>query len=194
MSNDDKLVEYINGTLGEAEREELQRALEADDALAREAEFMSALRQGIKQEDVTPPGELGLARLKKDIRQYEENQRKETATPGWRFWKPAAIAASFLLVVQTTTLVLYQDKSTDASGIQVLSGPTVEQGGVLQVVFTPDAELADVQALILAVDGDIVRGPGALGLYDISLPLGADVDQAMATMRASAQVQEVSLR
>lgn len=194
MSNDDKLVQYINGTLDEAEREKLQQALEADEALAREADFMSALRQGMKQEEVTPPGELGLARLKKDIKQYEESQQQAPASTQWRFWKPAAIAASFVLIVQTTTMVLYQDKQTDASGIQVLSGPTVEQGGVLQVVFAPGAELADVQALLLAVDGDIVRGPGALGLYDISLPAGADVDQALAQLRASALVQEASLR
>ncbi|HEY7884698.1 MAG TPA: hypothetical protein VIC08_07075 [Cellvibrionaceae bacterium] len=194
MSNEDKLVEFINGTLDDAEREQLQQALEADDLLAREAAFMGALRQGIKQEEVTPPGELGLARLKKNIKDYEQNRPQHTAASGQRWWKPAAIAASALLILQTTALVLYQDQLSDNNAMQLLSGPTVEQGAVLQVVFAPGTQLAQVQALLLAIDGDIVRGPGALGLYDIRLPENADVEQALAQLRASAQVQEASPR
>ncbi len=192
MNTDHKLDEYINGTLDADERARLEQALEADDGLAQEAAFTEALRQGIKQQPATPPGDMGLARLQRSIRQHETSQAKSTGGTQ-RWWKPVAIAASVLFLMQSAVLVHYQNDAPDTD-IQMLSGPTAETGPVLQVIFTPETSLAELQSLLQVVEGDIVRGPGALGLYEVRLPADADTAVALSQLRASERVESASVR
>ena len=192
MKTDHKLDEYINGTLDADERARLEQALEKDDELAAEAAFTAALRQGLKDQPADPPGDMGLARLQRSIRQHEAGQSPAAGAPQ-RWWKPVAIAASVLFLMQSAVLVHYQSESPDTD-IQMLSGPAVETGPVLQVIFTPDTPLAEMQDLLQAVEGDIVRGPGALGLYEVRLPEDADTAAALSRLRASEWVESASVR
>lgn len=192
MNTDHKLDEYINGTLDADERARLEQALEADDELASEAAFTGALRQGIKGQQESPPGDMGLARLQRSIHQYEVAQKK-TVSGANRWWKPVAIAASALFLMQSAVLIVFQSEPA-GTDIQMLSGPAAEQGPVVQVIFTPETSLAEMQSLLQGVEGDIVRGPGALGLYEVRLPQEADTAAALAQLRASERVASVSVR
>ncbi len=187
---DEQLNLWANGTLPEAERLALEQKMTEDPALAREAEFIKALRQGMQHEPVTPPGELGLARLQKAIR--EEQRESHAMQPRKNFWKPAAIAASLLVMMQAGILLGpgLNNKGT-AVDVSPAAGETATAGPRLQVVFDSSATMADIQASVLSVSGNIVAGPGALGIFHLQLPNNAPVDTAVERLRGFEFVDEV---
>lgn len=196
---DEQLNLWANGTLPEAERLELEQKMAEDPALAREAKFVKALRQSVQNEPVTPPGEFGLARLQKAIRE-EQNETQENKTPEIttrkNFWKPAAIAAGLMVVIQAG-LLMGPDRGNNTTGngtainVSPASGAVRAAGPRLQIVFEPSATMADIQASVLSVNGSIVAGPGALGVFHLQLPKDAPVEAAMERLRAFAFVEEV---
>lgn len=196
---DEQLNLWANGTLPEAERLALEQKMAEDPALAREAEFVKALRQNIQSEPVTPPGEFGLARLRKAIHE-EQNETQKSAAPALatrkNFWKPAAIAAGLMVVIQAG-LLMGPDRGTNTTGngtaidVSPASGAVVAAGPRLQIVFDPSATMADIQASLLSVNGSIVAGPGALGIFYLQLPKDAPVETAVERLRTFAFVEEV---
>lgn len=191
---DEQLNLWANGRLPEAQRRALEQKMAEDPQLAREAEFAKALRQSLQREPVTPPGELGLARLQKAVREERQNEgqeeRQETP-PRNRFWKPVAIAACLVAVVQAALLL----------------GPELRQGGgavdlrpasgagaaaaQLQLVFDASASVAEMQQALLAVNGNVVAGPSALGVFHLELAGDVSPQAAAEKLRALDIVDEV---
>jgi len=168
MKTEDKHPEkllpwYVNGTLTDEERRGLEEHLKGCEQCRKEVEYLKALRSQVKTtSDVASYGELGLKRLLSDI-------EKEAQTPR-RFefsrWQPAlAIAASLIIMLQSLFLYNYWQKSGD---ITTLSGP-VHKGVVLQVSFAPDASEAQIRKVLQSVEGSIIDGPGAIGIYRVRL-------------------------
>ena len=93
----------------------------------------------------------------------------------WQGWGASALAAGVAALVAglgTAALMrpaplaeapVYEQASGDASDLPRLT-----------VTFAPEARLSEVAALLQAQDLLIVDGPGALGLYRLELPPGAD--------------------
>lgn len=191
MSNKDyDLNEFINGTMGSDARAEFEKMLESDNALQLESDFTAKLREGIQQQEVAPPGEFGLARLQRSIKQYE--QEHKVSPTKQKFWKPVAIAASALLLLQSSVLVFNQNQET-ATDIGTLAGPQAQaQVQQLQLVFDASAPLAEIQALLQSVNATLIGGPGALGIYHIALASDSDMDKVLATLHASDLVQSIS--
>lgn len=205
IDESEKLIAYLNGTLEESERQALEASLKKDTELAGDAEFLAELRAGLKAEEVTPPGELGLARLKKDIQVYENAQQDQPlaggepvqgAAAGTRAWKPVGLAACALLVIQAGVLafMLQPQFGSGTADIQPLAGESRVQGPVVQVVFSDQTSLQALQNLLQDLDGNIVQGPGRLGIYEIQLPEQADVKAVLSRLRGSPLVEQVSQR
>lgn len=187
---DEQLNLWANGKLPEAERLAFEQKMAEDPALAREANFAKALRQGMREEPVAPPGALGLARLQKAIR--EERPGNPQVLPRKTFWKPIAIAACLMLAIQTG-LLLGPEPWQEGTTVDVspASGETVTADPRLQIVFNPSATMADIQTSILSVNGSIVAGPSALGIFRLQLPNDASPNEAAERLREFEFVDEV---
>ncbi|MFT5084171.1 MAG: hypothetical protein ACI9Y1_002224 [Lentisphaeria bacterium] len=199
----EKLPLLVNGQLGKAQCAELEKAIQEDAELAREAEFLKTLHYGIKQQDVPLPGEIGLARLKRDIDKEKQKQtayEKENNSGAdqvqtiskTRYWKPLAIAASCLLAIQTMTLLPWQNTDSDATNIIPMSGSVTQHGPRVQAVIHEDATMTQLISALTRVNGSIVGGPSALGIVTLALPQNADAIEAMNTLLAYDFILEVS--
>lgn len=164
---------YVNETLDQGERQLVERALASDPRLRAELAVLEHVRTAIKSDDLgAGPGELGLARLKRDL---------SRPTPTW-WLRAAAIAAAFglgavLSAVTTSRLSRGSDVYSQA-GVPVV-------GDQLVVAFRPTATADQIAGLLLSQDLTIADGPSAIGLYRLSIPEGADA-AAVATALAAA--------
>lgn len=194
MSNKDyDLDQFINGTMDSDARAEFERILAQDEHLQAEAEFTAKLRQGLQQQSITPPGDLGLARLQRSIKEYEKEQAQKDRATKSRFWKPVAIAASALLILQSSLLVFnHSEESVIAT--QTLSGPEQVNSAQIQLIFKKNTPLAELQALLQTIHGTIVHGPSAIGIYHIQLNDDQDLESALQILKTSSWVESVSVR
>lgn len=187
---DEQLNLWATGRLPEAERRALEQKMEEDPALAREAEFVKALKGSMQSEPTTGPGELGLARLQKSLR--EEQEEAPAVLPRKSFWKPVAIAASVIVAVQAAMLIGPAPwENGSAVDMAPASGETVVEGPQLQIVFAPTATMTDIQTAVLSVNGSIVAGPSALGVFRMALSRDGSTDAAVQMLRGYDFVDEV---
>ena len=151
---------YVNGTLTGQEQREVMNHLETCERCRQEIAWLQKIRAQIKADKSAAPGEFGLNRLMRDI-------RREQAIPARKrsWWQPALAAAAVIIVVQGAVLM---NLLSQPESIVPLGGPVAE-GVVLQVRFHPEASEARIRALLQQVRGNIVGGPGALGVYRLRL-------------------------
>jgi hypothetical protein len=174
---------YVNDTLTDVERRGLEEHLKGCERCRSEVDYLKVLRSQMKAtSDVTSYGKLGLKRLLSDI-------KKEAQTPR-RFafprWQPAlVIAASLIIMLQSFVLYNYWQQSED---ITTLSGP-VHGGVVLQISFAPDASEAQIRKVLQSVEGSIIDGPGAIGIYRVRLNLTTEKEE-----RINERIAILSLR
>ena len=165
---DELLPWYVNGRLNPQERERVESYLDRCPPARAEVETLRALRRNLKEDSFpAPPGELGLARLKRDIREMKAQPVPVPATVRpvvSPLWKAAAIAACLLAVVQGGILVdlwVGGDLTTASA-----PGPGA---AVIQVRFVSTAKEADIRAALRAARVTIVSGPSSLGVYRLAL-------------------------
>lgn len=176
---------YVNGSLSERERAEIEAALAENNDLRKEYEYLKALRAEVKaqgEESDNSPGELGLKRLQKSVAAEKRNNdpiaRAESKIPreqsGW--WRAVAIAACLMLMIQSG--FVWFNRSADLTAAQ---GPMdlMADERVVAVTFTPGATEQDIRDLLLEADARIVAGPSAIGVYLLAVPAPeeASVDQ-----------------
>lgn len=187
----------LNGTLSASARAELQAAIAAEPALARELELQRRIRDAVNQSAAVPhrsslPQFLNrlAAESQREVNQssasYASNvkglQRSVTplstvvASQSRRGWKIAFAVAASLVVVQAAILapLLNQSPAT----LEPLSGASATVTANLQIVFKPEATERQIRELLRANGVEIVAGPSALGVY-----------QARATDAAKAATQ-----
>jgi anti-sigma factor RsiW len=177
---DDALVAYANHTLDPAEQAALEAHLADCDRCREELDWLSTLRAGMQAEPLPAVDEVGLARLMREVKAEQGSAPATTAAPSW--WRGAMAAAVLVMLVQFG--VIATQWQPDA-GYQPLSESGQAVGPVLQVRFAPTTSLAEMQALLEQIEGRIVDGPGALGLYRIALPEDANGEDALATLKAA---------
>jgi len=172
---DDLLPWYANGTLAGEERARVERHLESCARCRQELKLLSAVRRSVQQEtEAATPGELGLRRLMRQV-------KSETATAR-TWWRPALATAATVIVAQAIVLaaVLWPREEP----ITPLGARFESPAAILQVRFAPSATEPEIRAAINAVDGVLVDGPGALGIYRIRLA-GVTARDAAAKARAA---------
>jgi hypothetical protein len=159
----ENLPMYINGNLTAEEQADFERELSQDDSLKKEAEFLTALRGYVKQENVQTPGEMGWHKLKRQIK--KESESTVTTHNTTNKWRTFAVAASLILVVQAgfmTNMMQQQDSFAPLSGDDYPEN-------VIQVQFNSNAKASDIQELLISINGSIIEGPSTKGLYRIQL-------------------------
>jgi hypothetical protein len=180
---------YANGSLASDERARVEAALEEDEGLRAELQFLVSLRRSIKhnaEAQAQSSGELGERRLLRRIRQERRRDLVQRA------WRPAlALAAGLAILAQTFVIGSLQD---ELHGRQLLG----TRQGDIQIRFTPEAQEADIRALLLDADAQIVDGPSTIGLYHLDLEglevsrpeHRSEIERVVAVLRARSDLVE----
>ena len=158
---DDLLPWYVNGSLSATELADVESHIKDCKQCQQEITLLQAMQEVAGQEVDALPTEFAWQRLRRDIRQLPVDEKIRTKN----FWPwAAATAAMLIIVVQTAIIVdLGQLESTyTLAGLQA-------QGAIAQVRFHPESTEEDIRAALLAVEAEIVAGPGASGIYRIRL-------------------------
>ncbi len=203
MTRDDfenLLVFKANGTLEGEELAALEAALASDAELRAELYALEAIRDTMQSDPVQSPGELGLARLMRDV----ENETRVTEAPAaandnvvpitrLRFWQAAAavvlaVGIGFNLTdfgpgASVETSVAFEDRIAEPAGFGLASGGSSD----FTVAFAPDATEAEIRGLLLDAGVEIVSGPSALGLYGLAL-LDMDAERSARDILASSGI------
>jgi hypothetical protein len=159
----ENLPMFINGNLSAEEQADFERELSQDDSLKKEAEFLTAIRGYVKQENVQTPGEMGWHKLKRQIK--KESTSNVVSHNAVNKWRTFAVAASLVLVVQAGFMAtMMQQQDTFAP----LSGDDYSEN-VIQIQFNSNAKASDIQQLLISINGSIIEGPSTKGLYRIQL-------------------------
>lgn len=165
------LPEYVNDSLDKDIRDIIDEAIKTDEAIRLELEFLNSVRKSIKEEKIISPTEWGLARLKKSLNHHETEQKdfvakKNTPVSSSKsnaFWKNIALAASVAFVLQSCYLL--QNKLGIDEEYRTLS--TVELKDTIKVQFKDNASELQIRRLLINLDGNIIKGPSAIGIYNI---------------------------
>lgn len=178
---DDDLPAFVNGTLPASEREAIQGHL-ADCAQCREeVHWLATLREQMQKEALPAVNEMGLARLMKSVRAEEKSIG--TTPPAW--WRGALAAAVLVMVAQFGVIaVQWQPDNVYRPLSETVDAPRI------QVRFAPGATAAQIRALLDRVEGQIVDGPSALGLYRIQLAEADTVPSALEALLAAEDIVE----
>lgn len=186
---------YVNGTLSDEERRQVEAYLERSSHARDEVDLLRALRQQVKDEAVeNSPGELGLQRLKREIKQADQTPASADRMAGRTisiasFWRPLAAAACLVVVVQAGVMVGLRTGTIDPDTVGIASGTTGLSAPVMQVTFAPDATEEQIRELLQSAGASIAEGPTALGIYQLRLDNEAtSIDEALTTLRANGDV------
>jgi len=175
---------YVNGTLPAAQRAEVDGHLGACERCRAELAWITRLGADVKAATPQPAGDLGLGRFLARIAP-ESNVLPLRGRERPRWLVPALALAASVLVAQTLVIgVLLHDRQQT---LHTLGGPGLAQGTMLQVTFAPQATEAQIRSLLASVEARIVDGPGALGVYTVSV-LPERADAAMRDLQAAADV------
>jgi len=169
-----------NGTLEGAERADVEAAVAADTALQAELTALRAIRATMQAEVEFSPGEMGLARLMRDIPKQEPQKRIR------RPWVWQAVAAVLLAVVVGQIVLLNRP---GPGGYELAGG----EDAPIVAAFAADTPESDLRALLLQAGVEIVAGPSALGLYRLSPLEGTEIRDAAALLRGSAIVESLEV-
>jgi anti-sigma factor RsiW len=179
---------YVNGTLDERERSLVEEQLARSAALREELDWLRRLDRDLDETVHVPSGDLGLARLMTRIEAQRAGQvvplrRKER--PRW--FAPALALAASLLIAQTLVIgVLLSERE---GVLRPASGPAQAQGALLQVQFRADATEVQIRRLLLEIGGEIVGGPGSLGIYTVRVP-AQEAETALLRLRGETGLVE----
>jgi hypothetical protein len=102
------------------------------------------------------------------------NRRLDNVAAWWR--KPmVGVLASAMIVAQMGLLAavvkqMNQVQNVSESVSPASGAPSLEGMSVLTIVFKDSASLLDVRTLIDSVEGRVIDGPGALGVWLVAVP------------------------
>lgn len=170
MDRDDKILKYVQDRLNAQERAAFEVEIAGDADLSAQIAALTGARTAMVPGD-TPDVATGWSRLSAQIDAERSSPANDNRPILLSLLQVACIAVASVLLWQIVVSPLLNDRQ----GIYAPASVEAE-GPQLQVIFAETATFGDVSSLLNALDGTIVSGPGALGLYRISF-----VDEAART-------------
>ena len=170
---------YVNGTLDVAARRALDQEIEHSAALRSEVVWLRLVRSQIREQaqaDIDQRSDdAGLDTLMALV--HAEQSGKVLPLPSritrWvsgarRFPLSMGVAAALVMAQAVIIGSLLDRPAPDP--LRTLSGGIAVGGQLLQITFKPLATETQIRALLSSVQGEIVAGPGALGVYAVRVP------------------------
>jgi hypothetical protein len=202
---------YVNGTLGEREREKVEDHLAGcPDCRAEERACRRMAEASLAAAEASPsPHPAQLGRLLDRIEIEERARGGRLAALRSQFGaapRPLRVAllAQAAIIVLLAGLGAWKMRApatvpvdagpATAATYRTLSDPTADPpraagGARLRLMFSPGATEREIRALLLGVNGKIVAGPSPMGAYTVEVPArGEPAGAVLARLRSEAQV------
>jgi anti-sigma factor RsiW len=173
---------YVNGTLDENDHGKLESHLARWPHLHAEAAWLRRLREQVREplydNMVQPSDSAGLEILMARIHAERSGKvlplrpaRVHGAAAAPR-WFPAAVGLAASVILAQALVLGWLIGQPGEGALAPLSGSTAASGTLLQLTFKPSATEARMRQALAAVQGELVSGPGALGVYTVRVPEG----------------------
>ena len=174
------IPDYIANRLSPADKKIVEDAVNNNPDIAAELEFQQNISSALKaEEEINPPGELGWARLSREInaepRQIENPLAANDAAPSRPFWRYAAAILAVAVIGQS---VFIGSKLTSSEDDRYYAVTENTDAFTVKIGFETEANLSEVTALMKSVDGNIISGPTSQGLYSVNFATNADREAA----------------
>lgn len=188
---------YVNGTLAGPELAQVERHVKSCVACRAELKYLRELGGVLHTAEdmpLTPAQSLSALMARIDGSGSRELPRNETPSLGLRIriWlepfrlaSPAirlALAVQLAAIVLLTAVVARPTAEAPQPTYRTLSDPAtaqVDSGARLHVVFAPEASAERIRELLVSVQGEIIAGPTALGVYTVATPVAEHPDQTV---------------
>ncbi len=162
---------YVNGTLNDNERRQVEAWLESSEQAQEELQLLQQLSAELQEQVHSKQGsagELGWRRLQKQLEPVVSEKKPV-------FWLRPALAAAVMLICVQSILLLYlwPAEQTD-SDWQTLSAGHGQPA--IQVMFQPQATEKQIRELLQTYHLQLIDGPSAAGLYRARIMSGQTVD------------------
>lgn len=170
-ANFEKMLPWlVNGTLAEAERKELEIALTKSEKLRKEKVFLSELQQQVKQQEMPDvPMEFAWQKMKRQISD-EIKQETISTSNNKNKWRYIAMAASVLLVIQSSSLLVSWNQDNPYIPLSGNSSNAKTNAAQFTLQFVDTATALDIQQLLREHRLSVISGPSSIGLYRVSGP------------------------
>ena len=187
---------YVNGTLDGPELAQVEGHVKSCVACRGELKYLRELG-GILHtaEDLPLTPAQGLSAVMARIDESESGEAPRTETPlltqRIRTWlepfRMASPAIRLALVVQLAAILLLigvvarPTAEAPKATYRTLSDPAtlqVDPRARLHVVFAPETPAERIRDLLVAVQGEIIAGPTALGVYMVATPISEHPDHS----------------
>jgi anti-sigma factor RsiW len=182
---------YANGTLSTTERGAVEEHLNDCTSCTRELESLQQVGAAMLAfgEDLPPARASSLANVLAAIDEHERTKPEQRSALGRLFdgiWTPSVSTARFALAAQLVVivalgLVYMQSQRREPSFTTLSGGSPTASGSRLTVVFEPDATEAMIRKALTDVQGNVVSGPSALGVYVVAIPASAKHEGSVQT-------------
>lgn len=173
--------------------------LNSSPGLANEVEWLRQVGRVVNESAPQPTGDAGLQRALARIRaerdfqpaQPRREQKEKTSFFAWpRFAFGLAMAVVAVQAVVIATLVA-RAPETPSSVAPLAGSPQAASGALIQLTFKPEATELQIRGLVSGIEGEIVGGPGALGVYTVRVPK-ARAAGALQSLRQNPLVESAS--
>lgn len=178
----DLLPWYVNGSLSDVERRQVETHLQQCADCRAEVGFLQSLGKVVREDTDTVPAEFMWHRLQRDMRRGGN----AAARDGRRWWLPSLAAAALVVIaIQGVALFNLQQQT---GGYQ-LAGKALG-GTVLQAKLVPAATEKQIRDALAVANAEIISGPSAAGVYRVRLREddARTIEQRIDLLRTSKEV------
>lgn len=188
MSNlDDKISlmipSYLNGTLSDAETQEVDNYAAQNPDVAADIEFQRKLKEAVKPADTDfVPGELGWAKLSKAMQEAETLAANDNPKRP-KFWQVAAAILAVAVIGQAGMIgTMMSGEKSDAKYVTVSETPVLDD--TIKLSFKSDITAKEMTDILTGIKGNIISGPSALGLYEVAFKSESECSDAVSALKA----------
>lgn len=177
---------YLNGALSDAEREEVDKLAAQNPEVAADIEFQRKLKEAVKPSDTEfAPGELGWAKLSKAIQETQVETVAANDNPRQlKFWRYAAAILAVAVIGQAGMIgTMMSGDKPDAQYVTVSETPLLDNS--IKLSFKSDVTTIEMTSILTEINGNIVSGPSALGLYDVAFKSKSECLNAMDALKVT---------
>lgn len=185
---------YVNGTLDMENTREVERAVSSSPELQAEVDWLKSVQHKMHEEGEQVADDIGLERFNALIANEKKGNVTSIMPSQWQQWqRPLMAIAATVMVVQMGVIGTLLQNKPDQS-LTTLSGstaPAADGAMLLQVVFSETATAANIRQSLNQINGEIVAGPGAMGIYTVQVSTKNSAD-SISQLRKQPGVESVT--